>query len=465
MDTTSFTPQTGMVLVVDDDEDTALLLGEALRRRGVQASVVHSAAACLEHVRSNPVDVVVTDVQMPGMSGIDLCHELNIRHPELRVIVLTGVGDLEKAVGAIRAGAYDFINKPVRTDVLEIAIKRAFEHLAVKREVKRLRNGVDRETPIDLAGSSSVILRTVEIVRNAAPSDATVLITGESGTGKELVARALHQLSPRAAEPFIGVNCAAVPGPLLESELFGHVRGAFTDAKSSRAGLFVQAGSGTLFLDEIGEMPIEMQSKLLRVLQERMVRPVGSDEEVPFHCRVVVATNRDLESEIEAKRFREDLYYRINVLAIPVPPLRERGADVLTLAKFFLERIATRSGKRALGIAPAAVQKLMDYDWPGNVRELENCMERAVALAGRDEVDHSDLPPKVLEYTPSKITISVDGPGEMITVHEMERRYVRHVLAAVSGNKTHAARVLGINRRSLYRRLEMPTEAPTAARH
>jgi two-component system, NtrC family, response regulator HydG len=453
---------THQILVVDDEQDTAMLLRDALRKRGFAVEAMHSAAACLEYLQTRVVDVVVTDVQMPGMSGIALCQELSIRHPDSRAIVLTGVGDIEKAVGAIRAGAHDFITKPVRTEVLEIAIRRALDHLEVKREVNRLRRAIDLDTPIEgLAGSSRPIKTMVELIRRAAPSDATVLITGESGTGKELVAKALHSLSPRAAAPFIALNCAAVPGPLLESELFGHVRGAFTDAKRSRGGLFAQAGAGTIFLDEIGEMPIEMQTKLLRVLQERKVRPVGSDEEIEFECRVVVATNRDLEAEVAAKRFREDLYHRINVVGIPVPALRERGPDILELAKFFLERICRRANRATIAISPAAAQKLASYDWPGNVRELENSMERAVALARNNAIEVEDLPAKILSYEPSAFVVASDAPQEMITIDEMERRYVRAVLAAVQGNKTHAARILGIDRRSLYRRLEA-TQTPEA---
>jgi two-component system response regulator HydG len=281
---------------------------------------------------------------------------------------------------------------------------------------------------------------------------------GESGTGKELVARGLHDLSPtRKGEPFVAINCGAVPANLLESELFGHVRGAFTDAKSARPGLFIQAKSGTIFLDEIGEMPFEMQVKLLRVLQERTVRPVGGDEEVPFTARVITATNRDLETEVHEQRFREDLFYRINVVAITVPPLRSRGADVLLLAQHVLSRIANRSGKPVPTIGIDAARRLVAYDWPGNVRELENSIERAVAVCGGAEIEPGHLPTKVQSYQPTRIELSIGAPLEMITLDEMERRYVRQVLASVNGNKTHAARVLGIDRRSLYRRLETPS--------
>jgi two-component system response regulator HydG len=447
----------GTILIVDDDDDTAVLLRDSLRKRGFDVDAVNSAQQCLEHLRTEPADVVVTDVQMTGMSGIDLCQELRQRYPDLLPIVLTGQGGLETAIAAIRAGAYDFITKPVKVDALAISVGRALEHLSLRREVKRLRQHADSQIPIDgIAGNSPAIRETIEMIRRVADSDATVLVTGESGTGKELVARALHNLSPRKDQPFVAVNCAAMPAPLLESELFGHVRGAFTDAKRSRAGLFVQAGAGTIFLDEIGEMPTEMQVKLLRVLQERKVRPVGGDEEVPFEARVVTATNRDLETEVEDKRFREDLFYRINVVAIPVPPLRARAGDILLLAQYFLKRIAARTTKPVQGISGPAARLLMDYDWPGNVRELENCMERAVALCRLDEITVDDLPAKVQEHQSSKIVITTESPGELITLDEMERRYVRQVLNAVGGNKTHAARILGIDRRSLYRRLEEP---------
>src|SRR5207237_1427511 len=299
--------------------------------------------------------------------------------------------------------------------------------------------------PIESSVGSSPSSRELKgLIDQVAENDATILITGESGTGKELVAKAIHDRSVRKDQPFVAVNCAAMPAPLLESELFGHVRGAFTDAKRSRAGLFVQAGAGTIFLDEIGEMPIEMQVKLLRVLQERKVRPVGGDEEVPFEARVVTATNRDLETEVEDKRFREDLFYRINVVAIPVPPLRARAGDILLLAQYFLKRIAGRTAKPVQGISGPAARLLMDYDWPGNVRELENCMERAVALCRLDEITVDDLPVKVQEHPSSKIVITTESPGELITLDEMERRYVRQVLNAVGGNQTHAARILGI---------------------
>ncbi len=448
---------TPTILLVDDDEDTRLLLRESLQRRGYTVEAVDSAAACIDRVRSAAIDIVVTDVQMPGMSGINLCSELFERHPDVLSIVLTGVGDLDTAIGAIRAGAHDFLTKPVKVDVLEIALKRAAEHLAVKREVRRLRTESDHDSPIaGITGNSAALAETTQMVRRVAGSDATVLITGESGTGKELVARALHDLSPRRGQPFVAINCGAMPAPLLESELFGHLRGAFTDAKTSRPGLFIQAGGGTIFLDEVGEMPLEMQVKLLRVLQERTVRPVGGDEEIPFAARVVTATNRDLAAEVEEGRFREDLFYRINVVAIPVPPLRDRAGDVPLLAQHMLQRIARRTSKAVIELGPEAARKLVQYDWPGNVRELENSIERAVAICGGGPILPEHLPSRIQQYQPTRIEVDITDTPNLITLDEMERRYVRQVLDSVRGNKTHAARVLGIDRRSLYRRLETP---------
>jgi two-component system response regulator HydG len=445
---------TATVLIVDDDADATNLIRDGLAKRGYDAAGVTSAKAALDYLAEKPADVVVTDIQMDGMSGIELCQALRQRHPDALSIVITGQGSLDIAIGAIRAGAYDFITKPIKLDALAISVERAVDHLRLRREVHRLRSQAGGPSLEGIIGDSPAIRHVTELVRRVSDTDATVLITGESGTGKELVARALHELSGRREQPFVAVNCAAMPAALLESELFGHVRGAFTDAKRSRPGLFVQAGTGTLFLDEIGEMPLEMQVKLLRVLQERRVRPVGGDEEVAFEARVVTATNRDLETEVEERRFREDLFYRINVVAIPMPPLRSRGSDVLTLAQHFLRRIAERSGKGVEGISTEAARKLLDYDWPGNVRELENCIERAVALCRLSEITVDDLPEKVREHQSSRLVIATDAPDELITLDEMERRYVRQVLAAVGGNKTHAARVLGIDRRSLYRRLE-----------
>ncbi len=300
-----------------------------------------------------------------------------------------------------------------------------------------------------------------DLIERVAASESTVLVTGESGTGKELVARALHGRSPRRRGPFVALNCAAMPEALLESELFGHARGAFTDAKSARLGLLAQADGGTLFLDEIGEMPIGVQPKLLRAVQERRFRPVGSDAETAFDARILAATNRDLEAAVEEKRFREDLYYRINVIRLDLPPLRSRGTDVLLLAQHFVVAHAARAGKDVTGIAPATAEKLLAYSWPGNVRELSNCVERAVALTRYAELTVDDLPPKVRDHRAANVVVATDDPAELVALEEVERRYILRVLEALGGNKTRAAQVLGLDRKTLYRKLDrygVPTE-------
>jgi DNA-binding NtrC family response regulator len=444
----------GRILIVDDEVEGRGMLASALGRRGYETAVADSAPDALERLRNEDLDVVLTDVQLGGMTGIDLCRQMAESRPDLPVIVITAFGNMDLVVEAMRAGAYDFIAKPFTTDVVDISLARAIQHRRLSSEVRRLREALSagkKETAI--LGDSTPMRRVRDLIEQVANADATVLVTGESGTGKELVARAIHDLSMRRESPFVAINCAAIPATLLESELFGHVKGAFTDAKGSKRGLFVQASSGTLFLDEIGEMPAEVQVKLLRVLQERRVRPVGGEEEIPFDARLVAATNRDLETEVEEGKFRSDLYYRINVVHIEVPPLRSRQGDILLLAQSFLTRHAERSRKAVTGISRPAAQKLLDYDWPGNVRELENCMERAVALTRLSEIGVDDLPERIREHQSKKLEVS-DDPEEMITLEEMERRYVRRVLVACRGNKTHAAKILGLDRRTLYRRLE-----------
>jgi two-component system response regulator HydG len=443
------------VLIVDDDRSAAELLCDLMQKRGFQAEAVVSGHECLERLRHDAIDVVVTDVRMPMMSGIELCDWITKRHPDCTAIVITAHGELDVAVQAMRAGAYDFITKPVRSEVLELAILRALERFALRREVKRLDPTMSNEPLDGLLGESTVIRELAHMIRRIARSDVPVLITGESGSGKEVIARALHKLS-RADQPFVAINCGAMPAALLESELFGHVKGAFTDASTSRDGLFTQAGAGTILLDEIGELPLELQAKLLRVLQQRTVRQVGSDEERGFDARVITATNRDLETEVDEQRFREDLFHRINVLPIRVPALRARSGDVLVLANAFIARTVARTGKRVESISRRAAQLMIDYDWPGNVRELENCVERAVALSRTFEIDVEDLPDRIVDYKSPRIVISMDSPSKLVSMDELRHRYARQVLAAVGGNKTRAAGILGIDRRSLYRRLEPP---------
>jgi two-component system response regulator AtoC len=446
----------GSILLVDDDRDLCETLALGLRNRGYDVAWRTSAAEAMAVLDVEPYDAMLTDVNMRGSSGIDLCAHVVERRPDLPVLVLTAFGSMETAVQAIRAGAYDFINKPVEMDALVIALDRAIGTKRLREEVKRLRDqaGAVRARPADLVGDSEAMQRVHDLIERIADSDVSVLVTGESGTGKELVARALHAQGRRARGPFVAINCAAVPEHLLESELFGHVRGAFTDAKEARAGLFQQATGGTLFLDEIGDMPLPLQPKLLRVLQERTVRPVGASQEIPVDVRIVTATNRDLEDAIEERRFREDLYFRINVVQLPLPPLRARGGDVLLLAQHFIGRFASRAGKNVVGISPAAAERMLAYAWPGNVRELQNCIERAVALTRYDHVAVDDLPEKIRDYRRSHVLVASDDPSELVPMEEVERRYILRVMEAVQSNKTAAARILGYDRKRLYRKLE-----------
>ena len=443
------------VLIVDDDQPLCETLAIGLRKRGLHVTAHTSATEALHALEVGNFDAVVTDLNMREMTGIELCERVALNRPDVPVIVLTAFGSLDAAVAAIRAGAYDFISKPVEVDALAIAVERAANHRQLREEVKRLRlEVVARPHDNELLGDSAAMRKVQDLISRVAGSDATVLIAGESGTGKEVVARAIHKRSGHEKGPFIAINCAAVPEALLESELFGHVRGAFTDAKEAHPGLFVQATGGTLFLDEIGDMPLGLQPKLLRVLQERTVRPLGGKAEVPVNVRIVAATNRDLESAIEEGRFREDLYYRVNVVQIPLPPLRARRADILPLAIHFIRTFAEPSHKNVTGMSKEVAEKLLSYAWPGNVRELQNSMERAVALTRLEEICVDDLPEKIRDYRFSHVVVAGDDPSELVPLEEVERRYILRVLAAVGGNKTAAARVLGLERKTLYRKLE-----------
>jgi two-component system response regulator HydG len=391
---------------------------------------------------------------MRKTDGLELCRRIVESHPDIPVIVITAFGSMEVAIEAIRAGAYDFITKPVALDTIRLTVQRAARHRALSRKVERLQQALRETREFEgLLGSSPPMRQLVDLVDRVAPSDTVVLITGESGTGKELVARALHRRSARKDGPFVAINCAAMPETLLESELFGHAKGAFTDARVDRAGLFVQASKGTLFLDEIGELPLGLQPKLLRALQERRVRPLGATAEASFDARIVAATNRDLESAVEDGRFREDLFYRIHVIEVDAPPLRVRGNDILLLAQHFIEHFATISGKPITGLLASAADKLLAYPWPGNVRELQNCIERAVTLCRYAEITVEDLPEKVRDHERSRIVLAIDDASDLVPMDEIERRYVTRVFDAANRNKSLAAKILGFNRKTLYRKL------------
>jgi len=442
------------LLLVDDDVSLTETLRLGLVRRGYPTICSSNAAEALALLEVNDVDVVVTDLNMKGGTGIELCTSIAARHRDIPTIVLTAFGSYETAVAAIRAGAYDFISKPVQLDVLGIAVERAAQHRALHQEVKRLRSERGSRTGMaELIGQSPALGKLRDMIERVADSEASILITGESGTGKEVVARLMHRQSLRSDKPLVAINCAAMPEALLESELFGHARGAFTDARQAHVGLLAQAHGGSVFLDEIGDMPIGLQPKLLRVIQERCVRPVGASTEIPIDVRFIAATNLDIESAVEDKRFREDLFFRLNVIRLELPPLRARPADILPLAQHFMRRFADAAKKDITAISPAVAERLLSYSWPGNVRELQNCMERGVALARFSELRVDDLPERVRVHRPSDVVVAGNDPTELLRMEEVERRYIMHVLGVVQGNKTAAARILGIERKTLYRKL------------
>lgn len=442
------------VLIVDDDVAMCRLLSGGLRGLGADTTTASSTEEGLHLFAKSSFDVVVTDLRMAGRSGIDLCRAVNDQQPDVPVVVMTAFGSLETAVQAIRAGAYDFVTKPFELDRLRSTVERALAHRQRQRRVVRLQESSTENCRIDgLIGKSRAMMKVHDLIDRVAVSSTTVLVRGESGTGKELVARAIHERSERQGAPFVAINCAAMPPTLLESELFGHVEGAFTDARSDRPGLFRTAAAGTLFLDEIGEMPLEVQPKLLRALQERAFRPVGSSEELPLQARIVTATNRDLEDAVREGSFREDLYYRIHVIDVEVPPLRDRAGDVLLLARHFIDRFATTSGKAVRGVTPPAGKKLVRYRWPGNVRELQNAVERAVILTRFSEITVDDLPERIVRYEPAPLSAPSADLRTLEPMEEIERRYALHVYRLTSGNKSSAARILGWNRKTLHRKL------------
>ncbi len=446
----------GRVLIVDDDSNMCDVLAAGLPQRGYAAVACTKPEDALALLDVEDFDVLVTDLNMRGMRGSELCARVVQSRPDVPVIVITAFGSLDAAVESIRAGAYDFVTKPFELKTLTLAIDRAAQHRRLRQEVRRLRQEVANARPVsELVGESAPLQKVRDLVERLADTDASVLITGESGTGKEVAARILHAAGRRSGSPFVAINCAALPESLLEAELFGWVKGAFTDARAPHAGLFVQAHGGTLFLDEIGEMPLPLQVKLLRALQERRVRPIGGSGETPIDVRIVSATNTDLEQAIEDKRFREDLYFRVNVVQVELPPLRARGNDILLLAQHFLARFATRAGRPIRGFSATAAERLLAYPWPGNVRELQNAVERAVALTRFEEISLDDLPDKIRDFhRAQRLPPETNDPVSLLPLEEVERRYILQVLDAVGGSRSEAVKILGMDRKTLYRKLE-----------
>jgi two-component system, NtrC family, response regulator PilR len=450
---------TGDILIVDDERSLREFLAIFLRRGGHRVEAAADADAARKAMADHEFDVVITDLKMPGASGLDVLAECKRLHPDTQVIVVTAFATAETAIAAMKAGAYDYLTKPFKVDEVGLVVERALERRVLQHQNVVLRDEIKGRYKLDrLIGKSPAMHRVFEVVRKIASARTSVLLIGESGTGKELAARALHELSGRADHAFIAVNCGAIPESLIESEFFGHVKGSFTGASSDRTGLFEAAHSGTIFLDEIGELPAPMQVKLLRVLQERKVKRVGGVQEKEVDVRVVAATNRDLETEVEKGTFRQDLFYRLNVIQLRLPPLRERREDIPILVDHFVRKLAAEHGRQITGVDPDAMSALMSHSYPGNVRELENLIERSVTLAQGDRISSDTLPTlSPLSAAGARLGPAPELPDEGLdlekVVEDFERGILIKALERTRGNRTEAARLLGVTFRSLRYRL------------
>jgi len=442
------------ILVVDDDRAMCQLLIDLLREDGYEADVAYDGESALEKCRTTRFDLAITDLMMPRMRGIELVQRLREIDASALVLLITAFGTIENAVEAMRAGAFHYVTKPFHNDEILIQVKRALEQKTLQEELKRLRTEVQARNRFqNIIGQSSAMQMVFETIAQVSDLPANVLIEGESGTGKELIARAIHCNSSRGTGPFIPVNCAAIPETLLESELFGYVRGAFTDARRDRPGLFREASGGILFLDEISEIPITLQAKLLRVLEDKEVRPLGANQSEKVDTRVLSASNRFLDELVRNGKFRQDLYYRLNVIRIELPTLRHRSEDIPLLVKHFIEKFADSAKRNVEGIQDEALAALRSYDWPGNIRELEHTIERAVLLGKGALIGVEDLPAHLVARGESAIVLA-QALARQFTLRDLEREYIGKVLETTHGNKTEAARILGVDRTTLYRKLE-----------
>jgi two-component system response regulator AtoC len=444
------------VLVVDDEENIRLVLRTLLKKHGYEVEVADSGEAAMALVDAFGPDVVLTDVRMPRMGGLDLLEALRAKQHMATVIVMSAYGNVDLALEAMKKGAYDYVQKPFKPDEVVLALRKAEEREALRRENRALKEQIQSRAEFEsMLGKSPRMLEIFKTIAKIADYKTTVLVTGESGTGKELVARAIHARSGRKGGPFVAVNCGAIPESLLESELFGHKKGAFTDANADRRGLFEEADGGTLFLDEIGELPLPLQVKLLRVLQEESIRRLGDTKDTKVDVRIVAATHRDLAAEAKAGRFREDLFYRINVLAIAVPALRERKEDLPLLIDHFLAKNNARLGTRIRGVSHEARRVLLEYPWPGNVRELENTIERAMVLCEGDVLEVVDLPERVRDaLDPVQVQLASGELSIKKTMHAVEQILIRRALQKTRGNRTRAAELLELSHRALLYKLK-----------
>jgi two-component system, NtrC family, response regulator AtoC len=446
------------LLVADDDPVARDLLVEVLTGAGYRVRAAAGGAECLQLAATEPFDLALVDLRMPDVDGVEVLRRLGALQPPVPVLILTAFATMETTIQTIRAGAWDYLSKPFRSEEIKLVVARALEAQRLVRENLQHRRALDARYGVEnLVGRSPEMVGIYKLIARLAALDTTVLVQGETGTGKELVARAIHQASPRAARPLVVVDCTALPEALFESELFGHERGAFTGAATSRRGLLEVADGSTCFLDEIGELPRALQAKLLRVLQERVIRRVGGNESIPVDVRIIAATHRDLKKLVEDGTLREDLYYRLNVAPIVVPPLRERPDDIPLLAHHFLDRYARAAGQPATGFARETLAVLARHGWPGNVRELEHAIERAVALSSTALILPDDLPADVRGTGGGAMPVA---PPARLTLEELKQWYVARVLEEVGGNKARAAELLGIDRRTLYRILARECEEP-----
>jgi DNA-binding NtrC family response regulator len=448
---------TAKVLVIEDDEVLRQLLIDVLSDQDYEVEAAETGEEGLRAMEQDVFDIVLLDINLPGMDGMDVLRLVPARQPDAQVVMMTAFGTVDTAVEAMKQGAFDYINKPFSTDELLLTINRALEEQDLRREVARLRQkarGIGGD--IQIVGKSAAIQRVLDLIARVAPSRATVLITGDTGTGKELVARAIHSASNRASKPFMPINCAAIPENLLESELFGHMKGAFTGAIQNKKGLFEEASGGTVFLDEISTMSMSLQPKLLRVLQEYVIMRVGGRQPIPVNIRLIAATNLDLKKRVASGQYREDLYYRLNVFPIEVPALRERREDIPLLSNFFLQKYSELYSIDAPKLPARTLDRMMSHEWPGNVRELENFIERAVVLhaSGGSGTVGFELPSDATDDEDGGASILDEAQRKRWTFEDLEREYIFRVLESVRWKKTEAAEILGIDRRTLYRKLK-----------
>jgi DNA-binding NtrC family response regulator len=445
---------TPLILVAEDEDLMRAIVTRLLEETGYRVAATANAEAALEKFAAEDVAVTLTDIRMAGMDGLALLDRIKDIDEEAIVIVMTAYSSVDSAVAALRKGAYDYITKPFVNEDLLQSVKNAIRQRELFRENRQLRRELDRRYSFsEIIGTSPALQAVFRLVEKVSGTNTNILIQGESGTGKELIARAIHHNSPRAERPFVAINCGALPEALLESELFGHTKGAFTGAVTNKLGLFRSAEGGTVFLDEVGEIAPAMQVRLLRAIQEHEVTPLGSSLAVSFDARIICATNRDLEKEVSEGRFREDLFYRLNVIEIHLPPLRERREDIPLLVRNFITRTAREQATNEKGLEPAAMSALINYNWPGNVRELQNAIERAFTLSG-DEIDPDSLPPRVRDAASQTSNTMRDPDGLRPTLEEIERRHIFETLASVNQDKARAANILGIDLSTLYRKLK-----------